>query len=201
MMSELSSSGTVLIVGLGSGGILPHLASACDTDVVGVDINREFLLSAKKHNHVNNVVLGSASNLPFRDDYFSITFFELVLHHLKGQMKLSVPLNEAYRVLCDGGKVIAVEPNMLNPSGLLLNIINRFHLYELLFGGSNYEYSLSPKEIQTGLGDFSDVSITALSFSHPRFPLFLQNYISQHTDFLSKHFSVFAWIFLVMGYK
>jgi len=187
----------VLIVGLGDGGILPQLKSTGKIDVLGVDINRDFLLKSKDY---CDLVVASASHLPIKNNSIDMVFFELVLHHLKGQMDLHIPLNQALGALVPNGKVVAVEPNALNPSGVLLNLINIFHSYSRLFGGSDYEYALTSKELHKALASFS-AEVNPLSFLHPRFPVFLQIWILRHHRFLVKWFSAFAWIFMAIGYK
>jgi len=187
----------VLVVGLGDGGILPQLKLKNDIEAVGVDINREFLVKSKDY---CDLVVASASHLPIKKDSFDMVFFELVLHHLKGQMNLSIPLGQAYDVLAPNGKVVAVEPNALHPSGFLMNLINVFHSYSRLFGGSDYEYSLTAKELKVALKDFT-VKIDALSFLQPRFPLSVQLWILRNNRFFMKWLSNFAWVFMVVGCK
>jgi hypothetical protein len=55
-------------------------------------------------------------------------------------MDLAVPFAERHRVLMPNGRMVAVEPNMMLPSEFLPNLLNVFHLYTSVFGGSNYEY-------------------------------------------------------------
>jgi SAM-dependent methyltransferase len=195
-MSEVVKKNCIMvIVGVGESGFVPREGSMW---TIGIDINRTAL--AKTDRKID-LVIGSASHLPLKENSVDLVYFELVLHHLKGQMSLSVPFSESYKVLVPHGRMIAVEPNMLHPSGFLLNLLNVFHLYASVFGGSNYEYSLTAKELTVPLSRFSGFEVEALSFYHPRFPLFLQRYIMQRADFLKKHFSSFAWMILVRAVK
>lgn len=165
---------------------------------VGIDINKSFLLHSKEY---CNVVLASASHLPLKDASIDLVFFDLVLHHLKGQQILGVSMKEVHKVLVDGGILIAIEPSSLNPSGFLMNAINMFHLYSRLFGGSSYEYALSPKEIRALLSDFYSVEIKALTFLHPRLPVYLQRFILKYERSLMKWLRIFAWIFLITAHN
>jgi ubiquinone/menaquinone biosynthesis C-methylase UbiE len=187
----------ILIVGVGDGGVLLQMKWK-RVEAIGIDINKKFLRQSKKF---CTPIVASASHFPFKDGVVDTVFFELVLHHLKGQMPLELPIKEAYRTLTSKGKVVAIEPNALNPSGFLLNTINQFHLYAKLFGGSNYEFALTPKEIATSLSEFSSTNMEGLSFIHPRFPLTLQNWILKNNSFFKKYFTFFAWILIVIGYK
>ena len=89
----------------------------------------------------------------------------------------------------------------MNPSGFLLNAINKFHFYSRLFGGSNYEYALSPKDIRNAFSDFSEVTIKALTFLNPRLPVPVQRIILNHEKFLSRIVAQFAWIILITACK
>lgn len=188
----------ILIFGVGAGDILPYVGWGQEILKIGIDINKRSLKHSKKY---CDVVLASASHVPIRDNSIDLVFFDLVLHHLKGQRILGVSLKEAYRVLINEGRLIAIEPSSLNPSGFLMNVINMFHFYSKLFGGSNYEYALSPKAIKIQLSNFSSVEIKPLTFLHPRLPLSMQRFILKNGKALEKRLAYFAWMFLITAYK
>jgi SAM-dependent methyltransferase len=195
-MNQIARNSRVMvIVGVGEGGFVPDVVGA---QAIGIDINRKALVNADRR---LDLIVCSASHLPMRDNSVDLVYFELVLHHLKGQMDLAVPFTESHRILMPNGRMVAVEPNRLHPSGFLLNLLNVFHLYASVFGGSNYEYSLTTKELTIPLSCFSGFEVKPLSFYHPRFPLFLHNYIMKREAFLKKHFSSFAWMVLVAAVK
>ena len=195
MNQVTKNSRVIVIVGVGESGFVPDVSSV---QTIGININRKALANADKR---LALIVCSASHLPLKDNSVDLVYFELVLHHLKGQMDLAVALTESHRVLMSNGRMVAIEPNMMHPSGFLLNLLNVFHLYASVFGGSNYEYSLTTKELTVPLSCFSGFEVKALSFYHPRFPLFLHNYIMKREDFLKKHFSSFAWMVLVAAVK
>jgi len=190
----------ILIIGVGSGGSLRNARVPREHCVqkVGIDIKKKGLLESREY---CDPILASASHLPLKGDSFDFVLFEQVLHHLKGQKNLEIALKEAHRTLVNGGKLVAIEPNSLNPSGFLMNIVNTFHLFWVLFGGSNYEFALSPREIRILLSDFCSIDIRALSFLHPRLPLSSQLWILKNERILMKRFSYFAWMLAITAIK
>lgn len=190
--------GPVLVVGVGTGDILPHIWQTREVLKIGIDVNKEVLEQSKEY---CDPVLASASQLPVRRNSIHLVFFDLVLHHLKGQKTLGACTRETHRVLVRKGKIVAIEPNSLNFSGLLMNVINTFHMYSMLFGGSSYEYALSTKEIRNLLSDHFEPRIGALTLLHPRFPMFMQRFILKNERFLLRKFAYFAWMFLITAQK
>jgi ubiquinone/menaquinone biosynthesis C-methylase UbiE len=188
----------ILYVGVGSGSSLSNVGQEYGIQKIGIDINKKFLRDSRED---CDVILASALHLPLKECSIDLAFFELVLHHLKGQRCVEGSMKEAYRVLVNRGKLIAVEPNSMNPSGFLMNLVNTFHLYSAVSGGSNYEFALTPKEIRTVLSDFSCIEIIAFSYLHPRFPLSVQRSILRNEGFLNKRFAYFAWMLLIVACK
>jgi ubiquinone/menaquinone biosynthesis C-methylase UbiE len=76
--------------------------------VVGIDINREYLGEAI----LDNLVLGDAHALPFRDSCFDITLMIEVLEHLSYESRA---LKECRRVLVEGGLLFLTLPNKFYP--------------------------------------------------------------------------------------
>lgn len=74
---------------------------------VGVDINRALLEKAKIR---GNIVLASATNLPFRNRTFDVIVLSLLLHHVGDALTV---LKETSRVL--NGKMLLVENLENNP--------------------------------------------------------------------------------------
>ena len=64
MHDSVQRASRVLIIGVGDGGILPHLRLDDSVQKIGVDVNKNFLIQSKKY---CDVVLASASSLPLRD--------------------------------------------------------------------------------------------------------------------------------------
>ncbi|MGD8859633.1 MAG: class I SAM-dependent methyltransferase [Myxococcales bacterium] len=90
----------VLEVGCGTGLILSRLAEAAD-EAWGVDLSPGMLQSARRRNL--NVVLGSASALPFPDDSFDLVCSFKVLAHVPD---IRAAVADIARVTRPGGQMI-----------------------------------------------------------------------------------------------
>ncbi len=133
-VTGLSSDARILDVGCGNGYFTYYFAKTNPT--VGID-NSETML---QQNPNKDLVLGSAADLPFKDDSFDLVFCSNLLHHLED------PLNALQEMKRVSRKFVAVsEPNSLNPGMFLFEIIVeeeraalKFHLGHLkqLFGKS-----------------------------------------------------------------
>jgi ubiquinone/menaquinone biosynthesis C-methylase UbiE len=134
--------------------------------------------------------MADGSNIPLRNDSVDLVICNQVLHHIIGQGNLGATIKECHRILKRGGKLIAIEPNSLHPSGVLVNIANRFHKYHFLSGGSDYEFPISPLYILKLLRDnsFHVLKSFVVTFSHPRFPVFLQKIINSLDGKLSRFY-------------
>lgn len=107
---------TVLDLGCGRGDMVFHLAHRCDS-VYGLDFSDAALslagsLLAGCPDHIRNktkLVSGSALDIPLPNQLFDTVFFLDVIEHLNSDEQTTV-LNEIYRVLKPGGKVVVVTP-------------------------------------------------------------------------------------------
>lgn len=111
------SGGQLLDVGCGTGFYYPLLSQHAQA-VIGVDVSRAMLDEADRlieRQQLKNcrVQECSALDLPFEDAVFDTVHCWDVLHHVSD---VSKTLSEIDRVLKPGGRFIAVEPNLLNPS-------------------------------------------------------------------------------------
>ena len=111
------SAGKLLDVGCGTGFYYPLLSQHAES-VVGVDVSRAMLDEAEQlieRQQLTNCSVQecSALELPFEDASFDTVHCWDVLHHVSDVPKT---LGEIDRVLKPGGRFIAVEPNLLNPS-------------------------------------------------------------------------------------
>jgi len=189
----------ILVVGVGGGGALHGVLG----DMVGIDINKELLKASQKIDPRKGFVGASASHLPFEKESFDIVVCDFVLHHLKGQLILEKSLKEFFRVLKKGGTLVAFEPNLLHPSGLLLNAVNLFGLYNKLLGGSNFEFSILPREISKMISsDFSAVKFEPLTYTYARLPVNINKLIISKEDWLGKSLlKNFCWAFCLEATK
>jgi 2-polyprenyl-3-methyl-5-hydroxy-6-metoxy-1,4-benzoquinol methylase len=111
VMAEVdkSESSVVLDVGVGFGiwGYLMRVLRKPSL-LVGIDVNLDYLLTLKKHNFYDCLVLASGSYLPFRRRIFDYVLAVEVLEHLPkadGE-RMFTELEDACR-----GKVILTTPN------------------------------------------------------------------------------------------
>lgn len=115
------NTSSVLDVGCGVGEDVIHVQKATKI-VVGVDISHISLKGFKAGGFQG--VLADAKKLPFHSASFDYVLCSALLHHLVGQGVLTGYLTEFVRVTKEQGYVIALEPNLFNLSGFLMNIFN-----------------------------------------------------------------------------
>ena len=125
---------------------------------------------------------GQAHALPFRDGTFDFVVCSGLLHHLVGQGELSGYVREFARVTARGGHVLALEPNVCHPSGLLMNIFNT--LRPGITGLVPHERALAPGRIT---GAFRRVGLdrveyVSASYVWNRLPLAVSRFIARHED-------------------
>jgi ubiquinone/menaquinone biosynthesis C-methylase UbiE len=108
---------SVLDLGCGTGFYFPLLAKHANS-LVGVDVCEPMLEQAQRTidshglSHCR-VLRSSACNIPIEDHSIDVVHSWDFLHHVS---ELSQVLAEIKRVLKPGGRYVAIEPNLLNPS-------------------------------------------------------------------------------------
>jgi len=110
-------NGNLLDLGCGTGFYFPLLSQHAKS-IVGVDVSKSMLeearqLIAQRQLSDCSVRECSALELPFEDASFDVVHCWDVLHHVSD---VAQTLKEIRRVLTPGGRLIAIEPNLLNPS-------------------------------------------------------------------------------------
>jgi len=97
----------VLDIGTGT-GIIAHTISPFVEKVIGVDVSSDMLLHAFKHKTDNEEFIKmDAHDLDFSDNTFSKITARMVFHHILDNTQGA--MNECYRVLKPGGKMIFSE--------------------------------------------------------------------------------------------
>lgn len=107
----------LLDVGCGTAFYFPLLSRRA-ARVTGIDVCRPMLAEARqtiRHRDLSNCEVheGSALELPFADSTFDVVLSWDFLHHVSD---VSKAIGEVNRVLKLGGRYVALEPNLLNPS-------------------------------------------------------------------------------------
>lgn len=132
----------ILDVGCGDGLYLNHLAAAFTdkkkVELWGVDFSKYKLAKAKKNGH-NVKQCDLEKGLPFKDNHFDVVYAAELIEHLYNP---DFFLEECYRVLRPGGKIIISTPN-------LHAWYNRFLF---IFGIQPIFYEVSTKSPQIGSG-------------------------------------------------
>lgn len=103
LASKLEGGGRVLDLATGSGYLIRHLSRGA----VGVDIDREALLRARRELPEYEYVQADATSLPFRDDAFDRIGGWSVLVHVPDWRKV---VEEMMRVLDIKGRIVLCEP-------------------------------------------------------------------------------------------
>jgi len=169
---------TVLVVGVGGGGIYEWLWRGPAALRLGLDVNHEVMRRAVAERGPDNFrpIEGDAARLPFRDGSADVVFFDFSLHHLAGQGPIGPYVAEAARVARRGGLLVAREPSSWSPSGAMLNVLNRFELMNRLSGASNREFALSPVDVHSAFTQHGHILAErglSYMFAH-RLPVWLQ---------------------------
>jgi malonyl-CoA O-methyltransferase len=95
----------VLDAGAGTGRITLKLYAA-GARVTALDISPDMLEILKRKEPNIRCVEGDMENMPFKDESFDMVFSSLALVHLK---KVEPFLDECYRLLKDGGRLVLVN--------------------------------------------------------------------------------------------
>jgi SAM-dependent methyltransferase len=135
------SGGEVLSVGCGwhPGR---HLFPRPAWRMTGVDINPAMLDS----DELDAGVEARAGDLSFAPGSFDVVLYRLVLHHIAFQAPLGPCFEEAARLLCPGGALVAIEPGLWHPVGAGLELANRAGLGTLVHGTPD-DVPLSPRAL------------------------------------------------------
>jgi len=107
---ELEGEETILDIGSGMGNLANNIVEKYPkTHITGIELSCEQLKKSPKKCNLS-FVQGDASQLPFENNSFDIVYTRYLLEHVKFPLTV---LNEAYRVLKNGGQLYIQENNIL----------------------------------------------------------------------------------------
>lgn len=137
------TGGSVLSVGCGwhPGR---HLFPAPAFSMTAVDPDPAAVAAVVAEQRADRAFVGSAGNLPLSPASFDVVLYRLVLHHIAYQAPLSPCFEEAARLLVPGGVLVAIEPGLWHPVGLLLAAANRSGVAPAIHGTPD-DVPLSPR--------------------------------------------------------
>ena len=153
---------SVLDIGCGD-GFLTNALSELGKRIVGIDtsVTGVSLAQSRVDNASVELAVGSASDLPFKENTFDVvTLFEVIEHISTGQAENAI--GEINRVLREKGKLILTTPNSHN---LLNRILHR------RLTSQKHEKEYSQTELLQLLKDFKQVEISGIYLPLPPFTL------------------------------
>jgi len=152
----------ILDAGCGEGRFLKYFVDN-KYNITGMDLSKEYIRLAKKNVGKGKFVVGSVTNIPFKDNSFDYIFSVDVFQHVPD---LNKAIKETQRVLKKGGTLIIIDKNKyglnkkyLIPQKLIKNIKD--------LGGWTYsgfkEQWFSPKKLKEKIKkQFKEVKYTYL---------------------------------------
>jgi SAM-dependent methyltransferase len=120
-----------------------HLFPAPEFRLVGADADPDRATAVVQSGQADDGLVGYAGSLELPDASFDVVLYRLVLHHLVFQGPLEPVLAEASRLLRPGGALVAIEPGLWHPVGLVLAQANRLGLATAIHGTPD-DIPLSP---------------------------------------------------------
>ena len=126
--SELNSSTTVLEIGCAEGEGLNYLVGKTGVNALGIDLSSKFIDVANQNYKCSSLDFAVADFNDPASFKVGMTYGKFdyiigngILHHLYHNLDNS--LNNLYKLLKSGGKIIFIEPNIFNPYvALIFNI-------------------------------------------------------------------------------
>lgn len=195
----------ILDVGVGDGTTRAYFRK--DAHFYGIDVSRKPLMKLKRDQTDVDCIEADAVEMPFASETFDAVYCLGLLHHIVGQGDLlDRVVGEMARTTRSNGFVFALEPNVLYPSGLAMNVVQRAYpqMYARM-GFVPHERCLSPGSLKKSFlkAGLCKVSFKACGYATNRFPVSLQKATYSIENKCSENliFSRFGWWTCVKGEK
>lgn len=102
-LMKLKKGKSILDIGSGSGRLYPYLTEA-GLEYTGIDLSEELVKYSKAEHPKGKFIIGDATDLPFTSNEFDYVTSVAVFYHIPSKELRKQALNEAYRVLKEGGE-------------------------------------------------------------------------------------------------
>jgi SAM-dependent methyltransferase len=189
----------ILIAPFGTGNDIYYVKKISD-NIFGVDIS-ETALKAYTGDYVKTFICDISNMDIFQENTFDIVYASLFFHHFRNNFDIF--LNEIYRVLKPGGWIFILEPSRLYPFGWITRLLKI--LIGNITGQVEDEGPFLPIRMIKAMKrcGYKDIVHLGASFSHNRFPIFIQKLINKITKpFLNiPVIRSFAWMCIYSGNK
>lgn len=166
--SKADNNSLALEIGCGTGLFTSKFKKFTGAKIIATDISSLLLDQAKSKYPDIEFKLDNAMQLSFHSNTFDVVYGSSVLHHLD----FNQSLDEIFRVLKPGGKMVFAEPNMVNPQ---IFIQKNVPFIKKWLGDSPDETAINRWKFAKLLQakGFKNVSIFPYDFLHPVVPSFL----------------------------
>jgi SAM-dependent methyltransferase len=108
------NKGKLLDIGCGTGDFLQYVENTYES--CGIDIDIQFISESRKFKTKSNIVIASATNLPFKPGYFDVVTSWEVMEHI---LDPSIAIGQISTIIKDNGIFFMSTPN-LNSKGRIL---------------------------------------------------------------------------------
>jgi len=166
--AQIKATDKVLEIGCGTGLFTRKVYNATNAEITATDISEELLTEARTLLPQATFKIDDAMNLSFIDNSFDVVYGSSVLHHLD----FDLSLQEIYRVLKPGGRMVFAEPNMINPQ---IFIQKNVQVIKKWLGDSPDETAIVRWQFARLMKQkgFKNINIFPYDFLHPMVPTFL----------------------------
>ncbi len=163
--AHLEANNLILEIGCGTGLFTELIFHKTKANILAIDISPDLIKVAQRRSINVKFDVQSAHNLHFKNETFDRVVGSSVLHHLE----IDVALPEIFRVLKSKGKIVFVEPNLLNPQ---IFFQKKIPFIKKLLNDTVYETAFNRWNLKKNLErfGFKNCQIYPHEFLHPLTP-------------------------------